>query len=98
MSKVTWLAEFFSLPSESLKTQYIKTLKDSIILHDIVERYSIKDVGLLESLFYFILDNAGNLFSLHKIVQYISATRQKTNAQTISQYLHFHKLLYLLCL
>ncbi|HID91894.1 TPA: hypothetical protein EYP45_02120 [Candidatus Peregrinibacteria bacterium] len=83
------LPEFFSLPTESLKSQYITNLKDSIILHDIVERHKIQDVSLLEDLFYFLIDNIGNLFSLNKIVEYISNTRQKTNPQTISQYLSF---------
>jgi predicted AAA+ superfamily ATPase len=83
------LPEFFSLPSDELKTQYIHTLKDSILLHDIVERHKIKDVELLESLFYFLIDNIGNLFSLNSVVQYISQSRQKTNPQTISQYINF---------
>jgi predicted AAA+ superfamily ATPase len=42
-------------------------LKDSILLKDVIKRYKIKEVDLLEKLFSFVIDNSSKLFSLNSI-------------------------------
>jgi len=45
------------LPTKELQYNFIKSLKDTIILKDLVKRYSIKDVDLLEKVFLFLVNN-----------------------------------------
>ncbi len=83
------LPELFHLQEEEQKRHYINSLKDTILLKDIVTRYQIKNAALLERVFLFLTDNIGNLFSQHSIVQYLSSHYEKTNHETLSNYLRF---------
>jgi predicted AAA+ superfamily ATPase len=42
------------LPDEAARISFLKAIKDSIILKDIVKKYNIKDVDLLEKLFFYL--------------------------------------------
>lgn len=83
------LPELFHLHEEEQKRHYISSLKDTILLKDIVERYQIKDAALLERVFLFLTDNIGNLFSLHSIVKYLNTHGENTSHETLSHYLRF---------
>ena len=50
-----------SLESEIDKTEYLNDIFNSIFLKDIIERYSIRDAGLLTRIVDFILDNTGKM-------------------------------------
>lgn len=85
------LPELYRLQDEETKMNYISSLKSTILLKDIVARFSIKDVNLLEDLFTFLTDNIGNLFSVNKIVQYLDSHKRKTNYETIANYMDYLK-------
>lgn len=87
--KTGGLPEFLNLPDEETKTHYVSSLKDTIMLKDIVARYGIKDVILLENIFKFIADNIGNLSSVNAIVNYLKSQKIKTNYETISNYVGY---------
>jgi predicted AAA+ superfamily ATPase len=48
------LPELFHLPEEEVKRHYISSLRDTILLKDIVEHYRIKDAELLSRVFAFL--------------------------------------------
>ena len=83
------LPELFNLSSEESKRHYVESLKDTIILKDIVGRRGIKDVVLLDKIFDFLSDNIGNLFSVNSIVKYLNSHNQKTNFETVSNYVKY---------
>ncbi|MEI7425922.1 MAG: ATP-binding protein [Candidatus Moraniibacteriota bacterium] len=83
------LPELFNLPSEEMKEHYLSALKNTILLKDIIQRYKIKDSQLLESLFKFLANNIGNLFSVNSIVNFLTSQKIKTNHETISNYLGY---------
>lgn len=85
--KTGGLPELFRLEDEEIKSHYVESLKDTILLKDIVKRYNIKDASLLESLFKFIVDNIGNIFSVKGVVDYLNSHKIKTNHETISNYI-----------
>jgi predicted AAA+ superfamily ATPase len=87
--KTGGLPELLNLPDEETKSHYISSLKDTIMLRDIVERRGIKDVQLLENTFKFIADNIGSLFSTNAIVNYLESHQVKTNHETISNYVQY---------
>ncbi len=80
------LPEIFSFNSEEAKRNYIESLKDTIILRDIIQRYVIKDATLLERIFDFLALNIGNLTSIASIVKYFKSTGERVNFDTVSDY------------
>jgi predicted AAA+ superfamily ATPase len=83
------LPALFLLKEPEVKSQYMHSLRDTILLKDIVQRYAIKDPQLLQNLFDFLMDNIGGLFSNKKIVDFISTHYGKTNHETLSNYLKY---------
>ena len=87
--KIGGLPELYNLETEEVKSHYVASLYDSILLKDIVKRYNIKNIKLLEEVFKFLIDNIGNLFSINKIVNYLNSKKAKTNFDTISNYIKY---------
>jgi predicted AAA+ superfamily ATPase len=83
------LPELINFHEQEISKNYIESLKNTIILRDIISRYSIKDLQLLESIFRFILSNIGNLTSVSNIVKYFKSLSKKTNYETVSTYLSY---------
>lgn len=88
------LPELFHLTDEETKRNYIASLRDTILLKDIVARYQIKDASLLLRLFGFLTDNIGNLFSLNSVIKAINKDYH-TNHETVSNYVEYLKTSYL---
>jgi predicted AAA+ superfamily ATPase len=51
------ISELYKLEDLESKVNFLRAVRDSIILRDIVKRHNIKDVDLLEKLFLFLSGN-----------------------------------------
>jgi len=60
------LPELFHLQEEETKRHYVSSLKDTVLLKDIVQRHQIKDAALLERVFLFLADCVLSEFSRTK--------------------------------
>ncbi|WP_299521776.1 ATP-binding protein [uncultured Methanobrevibacter sp.] len=76
----------FSLSPED-KLQYLNDLYYSIIYKDLISRYEIRDVNLLERLVLYIINNIGNTFSAKSISDYLKHENIKVSNKTIYNYL-----------
>ncbi len=85
----SWIPEIYKLEDFESKLNFLKSLKDSVILKDIVKRYNIKDIDLLERLFFYLSWNIWNLFSLNSIVKKLKWLQIHTNTNTIWNYINF---------
>ena len=85
------LPELMNLSGEEMQLYYVESLKNTIILRDIISRNQLKDVALLEDIFKFITVNVGNLTSVTSIVNYFKNLQKKTNYETISSYINYLK-------
>lgn len=83
------LPELINLEDFEIKQRYIEGLKDSIMLKDIVKRYSIKDVDLLEHLFLYLVNNASNMVSVTGIVKYLKGRGSKASYDTVAAYITY---------
>jgi len=83
------LPELFNIRSEESQRYYTESLKNTIILRDIVERHNIKDPTLLEDIFKFLTVNIGNLTSISSIISYFKSRKRKTNYETLSSYTEY---------
>lgn len=90
------MPELFRLPDDETRRYYISSLKDTILLRDIIEKYKIRDITLLESLFVYLVNNASNLLSVNNIVKYMKGQGRKVSYETIASYIQYMEDAYLL--
>lgn len=83
------LPELFILPEHELKRNYISAVKDTVLLRDIIQRYSIKDARLLEDIFVYLVNNASNLLSISNITNYFKSNGRKTSYDTVAAYIGY---------
>lgn len=66
-------------------------LINTVFLKDIVERYTIRDVELLRSVFLFLISNCANITNLTKIAEFLTARWFTVNVNTIGNYVEYLK-------
>lgn len=83
------LPELFNLPNDEMKQNYVSSIKDTVMLRDIVGRYNVKDVKLLDDLFVYLVNTASNLISITNIINFFASKKRKTNYGTLSSYVNY---------
>lgn len=82
----SWLPELYILPNKDLQYSFVKSLFDTIILKDLVKRYAIKEVDLLEKIFLFLVNNIWNSFSVNNLRKKLLQEGIKISASTLWNY------------
>lgn len=83
------LPELFALPEPELKRNYISAVKDTVLLRDIIQRYTIRDARLLEDIFVYLVNNASNLLSITNITNFLKNSGRKTSYDTVAAYIGY---------
>lgn len=81
--------ELIHIQTSDMKRNYISALKDTILLKDIIHRYTIRDVRLLEDMFAYLVNNSSNLLSISNITNYLKSRGRKTTYDTVAAYLGY---------
>lgn len=71
------------------KKTILQDLYSSIFLHDIVERYNIRNTGLLNRITKYLIENTGNLISANSIYKYLKHENIKITTNTVYNYLEY---------
>ena len=79
---------FMQLDDISKKT-YLNDLYDSIIIKDIVKRFNIKDIDLLNRIVVYLLTNPGQTFSPDSLKKYFESTSRIVSLETLYNYLDY---------
>lgn len=87
--RVGGMPELFNLSDEEVRHNYVSSLKDTLLLRDIIQRYKVGDTRLLEDLFVYVVNNTSKLFSVNSIVKYYKSVGRKVSFEKVSQYLDF---------
>lgn len=69
--------------------KYIDGLLNTIILKDVVTRYKVTDLSLLERISNYLMENISNLSSANKISNFLTSKNRKTNVKTIDNYINY---------
>ena len=77
------------LNDEEAIFNYLKNIYLTILLKDVVARYSIKNVDLLERLVLFLADNAGSIVSSKKLSDFLKSQKLSISPSVISNYLNY---------
>lgn len=70
-------------------TTYIKDVYHSLLKRDLVDKYRISEVALLDSLTEFLMDNLSNLTTPNNIAQKLKHRNIETNHITIGNYIKY---------
>jgi len=72
---------------EDTSYMVINDIYDSIVLRDVVERYKIRNVELLNRIMKYVMDNVGNTFSAKNISDYFKSQYRKVDINTVYNYI-----------
>lgn len=95
--KHQWLSEFieygtfpFSLTiTKEDRLDYLSDIFNSILYKDLIERYSIREIDLLNKFIVFLLDNVGDVFSSNSISNFLKSEGVSASVVTIQNYLKY---------
>ncbi|HSW34984.1 MAG TPA: ATP-binding protein [Candidatus Limnocylindrales bacterium] len=73
--------------NEELIKGYLEDIYASILLNDIVARYSIRDVDLLKRFIRYLLHNIGQIFSAQSIANFMKSESRGLSRETLYNYL-----------
>ena len=66
---------------------YLTGIYNTVLLKDVVARYKIADVMMLESVVRFVFDNIGNQLSTTKIANTMTSAGRKIDSKTVEKYM-----------
>ena len=72
---------------EDTSYMVINDIYDSIVLRDVVERYKIRNIELLNRIMRYIMDNVGNTFSAKSVSDYFKSQYRKVDITTVYNYI-----------
>lgn len=71
------------------KYNYINDVYNALIVRDIQQKYNIQNLGLMESLTEFMMDNISNLTSYRNVAAKLNENNLDTNDKTIANYINY---------
>lgn len=74
---------------ENTQYQYLKAIFNSIVLKDLIMRYQVRDVAMLDRILSFLADNCGNITSAKSISDFIKSQNLRISTDTVQNYIHF---------
>jgi len=69
--------------------QFLDAIYQTILLKDIIRRYNVRNVSLLEDVTNYVFDNIGNVFNASNVVKYLKSRNIKTSVPTILSHIHY---------
>lgn len=69
--------------------EYLTSIYNTILLKDVVARFSIRNVKFLENLVLFLSDNIGSIVSSKKISEYLKSQKINISTQVVIDYLGY---------
>lgn len=88
------LPGLFDLNTAEARTQYVGSVKDTIMLRDIIQRKNgkataVRDARLLDDLFIYLISNASNPISIQNILRYFKGRQRSVAYETIANYIGY---------
>ncbi len=73
--------------SPELGRDYLKSILDTVVLKDVIERHPVRDAAFLAQLLRFVMGNLGNLVSAKSIADWVKSERRTVSVETVQNYL-----------
>ncbi|MFA5485892.1 MAG: ATP-binding protein [Bacilli bacterium] len=78
------------------KKNLLSDLYRSIVIRDIVQRYNVRDVSLLDSYYKYLLNTIASLFSATSVSNYLKSENRKVGRETLYNYKKYAENVYFL--
>ena len=91
MDYIRWggMPQRFSMHSEDELKTFLSDLYDSIVLKDIIARYKIQNIDLLNKIFAYLSINMSQIFSGTSIVNFLKSEKRDCSKESLYNYLSF---------
>ena len=66
---------------------FLEGVYNTVLMKDVIERNSVRDAALLESVLKYVAANIGSIVSTKKISDYLTSSGRKATSETIDNYL-----------
>lgn len=66
---------------------FLEGVYNTVLMKDVIERNSVRDAALLESVLKYVAANVGSIVSTKKISDYLTSSGRKATSETIDNYL-----------
>lgn len=86
---VWWMPELYKFKDYEFQREYVQSLRNTIILKDISQRYKIKDLDIFEKVFLFLIWNIWNLSSLNTLYKKMRSEWIEISLATLSNYIRY---------
>lgn len=83
------MPKIYNTTSIQERKMYLRDLYNTVILKDIVERNTIKDVNLLNRVIQFMMENIGGVISANSITKFLKSDNVKTSLDTVLNYVGY---------
>ena len=77
------------IADESAKANALQDIYDSIIVHDILSRYTINEIDLFKRFSHYLMNSTGQTFSKTSITNYLKSENKRTTRNTISNFTNY---------
>jgi hypothetical protein len=77
------------IADESTKINALHDIYDSIIVHDILSRYSINEIDLFKRFSHYMMNSTGQTFSKTSITNYLKSENKRTTRNTVSNFTNY---------
>ncbi len=83
------MPQIYNSTSIQERKMYLRDLYNTVVLKDIVERNSIKDINLLNKIIQFMMENISEVISANSITKFLKNDSVKTSIDTILNYIQY---------
>ncbi len=83
------LPEMFEISSEDAKFSYLKGILTKVVLDDIVKRFNVDNVDVLERLLNYVLSNVGGAISYTNLKNKIKLLGLEVKVETVIKYVNY---------
>ena len=83
------LAGSYVYATQAEKVRYVQEVFHTIIERDIIQRYKLSDVYLLNKIAEYLMDNIGNTTSYRSVSGFLQSEQIKTNHVTVGNYMDY---------
>ena len=84
------------IDDEDMISEYLTGVFNTIMLKDIIERHSIRNIVFLNNLIRYFADSVGKLSSIGNICSYLKNQGHDVSTKTVSSYLNYFAEAYLI--
>ena len=77
------------LQSREAVLRYLEDIYNSVLIKDIVKRYNIRNVDLLERVIAFLFDNIGRPASANNIANYFKSEQRSVSSDTVLNFIRY---------